>query len=112
MKKIPNLNKRITINRAISTSDGAGGYTSTTTTESVWAAISSLSGNEIYRYSASESKIDTKFIIRYRPESVIQARDSVTYNGQTWRIEFVDPFDYRKDYIALICVQDNNTGAG
>lgn len=105
--KAPKLNKRITIVQYTYVPDGTGGQTATVATASVWAHVSSVSGSESYRFSSSESNVRYKFLVRYRPLSVIANDDEVEYFERKFRIKHIDYGDFTKDYITLYCEEDN-----
>lgn len=106
---IPNLNKRITINRRTYTSDGMGGSTFTTSSRGVWAAWDQVSGSEMYRFGGSESSSRFKVTIRYRSDAVVANSDTITYAGRTFRILYTEQGDFERNYITLYVVEDNAT---
>ena len=81
--------------------------TTGTTTQSVWAAIDTISGNEVYRFASSETNINYKFIVRYQPVSVIANDDQVEYQGLYFRIKHIDYGSFKRDYMTIYCEQDN-----
>lgn len=107
--KIPNLNKRITIERRTYTSDGMGGSTFTTTSRGVWAAFDQVSGTEVYKFAGSESNVKFKITIRYRSDTVIANTDTVVYDGRNFRILYIEQGDFERNYITLYAVEDNAT---
>jgi SPP1 family predicted phage head-tail adaptor len=107
--KIPNLNKRITINRRAYASDGMGGQTFTTSSRGVWAAFDQVSGGEVYRFAGSESNSRFKVTIRYRADSVVANSDTLSYSGRTFRILYTEQGDFERNYLTLYVVEDNAT---
>jgi SPP1 family predicted phage head-tail adaptor len=107
--KIPNLNKRITIERRTYVSDGMGGSTFTSTSRGVWASFDQVSASETYRFASSESTSRFKVTIRYRTDAVFTNADTLTYSGRTFRILSTDQGDFDRNYVTLYVVEENTT---
>lgn len=105
--KIPNLNKRVTVNRATYTSDGMAGQTYTTHSRGVWGAFSQVSGTEVYKFGGSETDVKFKLIVRHRPGTVIANSDTIGYEGRIFRIMYIEQGDFERNYITLYIVEDN-----
>lgn len=66
---IGELNKRVTLQHQVKTSDGMGGYSVTwTDSAEVWAAIWPVSASEIVKGDRSGMEITHRIRIWYRPE--------------------------------------------
>lgn len=78
------LRQRIIIQTSTTTTDGSGISTeSWTTFATVWASVEPLTMREMLSAAATDSKIDTRFIIRYRSGVLPTMRisyDSKYYN--------------------------------
>lgn len=104
---IPNLNKRITVNKATYTSDGMGGQTFTTSARGVWASFDQVSGTEVYKFDSSETNVKFKVTIRFRSDTVVSNADTLGYDGRIFRIMYIEQGSFDRNYITLYVVEDN-----
>jgi SPP1 family predicted phage head-tail adaptor len=103
---------RVVIQEMTNTSDDYGGFTTAWTTQStVWAVIEPLSGNEVFRQDALQSKVKTKITIRYQSglkNTATTADLRVSYDGRIFPIEYItnlknDLKNEGTDYQVLYC---------
>ena len=61
------LTRRVTLQEAVRTADGGGGYTTSWQDIAyLWAEVAPLSGQEVYRHHREEAHLTHRITIRYR----------------------------------------------
>ncbi len=103
---IGSLNKRVTIQKALYSSDGGGGlaseWQSIATNPNVYAAISPLSGGEQLRFHQLENNISHRIIIRYRDDINTTMR---LINGTiTYDIKSIINIGERCEYLEILAI--------
>ena len=100
------------------TADDYGGETVTWQTQStVWAAIKPMSGREIVSQEQNESKVTSKFIIRYQSalkDTALTASYRISYDGRIFPIKYIINYDENmkdegKQYQLLLCEENAAT---
>ena len=89
------LNRRVTIRRATTVSDGHGGQVKTwTDIATVWAEAWSQNGREAVIAGALQGVSAWRFRVRWRGD--VQAKDQLRYDGRDLNIRTVEDPDGRR----------------
>jgi len=101
---IGKLNQRITIQRAVKTDDGGGGFNfswqSVVNNPSVYAAIQPLSAGESFQFSKLEFKASHRIIIRYREDITTEMK--IVSGDKSYTIKAVQDIQGLKNYLEII----------
>ncbi|MFO7905803.1 MAG: phage head closure protein [Pirellulaceae bacterium] len=99
------LNKRITLQQPVTTTDSFGGETTTwQDVASRWAGIEPLRGKEYFEAQAAQSQIELRIVIRY--DSALASLDPtwrVQYGARVMEIESVINTGERNEQFELMC---------
>ncbi len=99
------LNKRVTLERPVTTTDAYGG--TETTWESVgdrWAGVEPLRGKEFFEAQAAQSEVELRVVVRY--DSAIAGVDAtwrVVYGARVFEVESAINTGERDEQIELMC---------
>lgn len=82
------LNKKISIKKEVSISDGGGGQkTDYELIANTWASINTLSGREFWQAQQMQAEVSHKVTIRYRKE--IERTQVVFYGERKFDIQYI-----------------------
>lgn len=99
---IGDMNKRVSIQEASRTSDGAGGSVVTwTTTATVWASVEPTNGHEPYIAQALRGKVTHKVRMRYR--SGVRPSMRLLYGSRIFTIQAALNDKEEGRYLMLLC---------
>ncbi|HEX5486501.1 MAG TPA: phage head closure protein [Limnobacter sp.] len=106
------LNKRITLQRKVTTKGPAGGVQETwenlTDTPEVWARKVDRSGVQTTESGQTISKVTSNFRIRYRTD--VEPSMRVLFNSRPYNILYVLDLDGMNDFLELMCETGANNG--
>jgi len=92
-----NAKHKITIQSRSEAGDAYGGSDTTWATQStVWAAITPLSGREVYQQEQKQSRVSSKMVIRYQSalkNTVTTAKLRVSYDGRIFPVDYIRNLD-------------------
>lgn len=104
------LNRLITIERKSRASDGQGGYDDTWATyATVWASMKPLGGVERWQAMRNTAENRYRVIVRWRDDgsgnAAYSAADRITFQGRTYAIDSVVPYEGKRRFIEIIAVE-------
>lgn len=100
------MREQITLQTEARVADGGGGYAqSFTTSYKVYASVKALSGNEQYQQGQITDTQQYEFIIRYRSDKTVTAKNRILWGTRVFQIKSVINDMERNKYLVITAAE-------